>query len=281
MEGAMMCCRLSPCFMILFILLLGRNEQTAVCQQKAIDEGRNSVIQADCRYDPKNDGKLIMWSCNLETEGLDDSSIQPFGDFENLTDDQTYVGISRRVQMRQCVEKKKSEKKKDPIGGGTTTVTTYSYSVQWKERPIDSSTFKKKRSDSFRRNCGIENPRWPNSLPRSGESFVDQAMLGGYTVPKQIFEKKLLLKTPLTSTEEIPGWTLNGDIYNKPVGLQNGIGDLQVKFKSNDPSAPMTFVGTSMNGQAEVWNSTPTWLCSEGSSLMIIKEGIATKEELF
>merc|ERR1712232_352843 len=103
-----------------------------------------------------------------------------------------------------------SKTKKNNIGGGKTTTKHYSYSKQWVSTYKDSSNFHRKDSESYKQNCGMENPGFPSGTPTPGVQLAESAMVGPYTVPQDPFLQSIPLATPLEATAVPHGWTYQG-----------------------------------------------------------------------
>merc|ERR1712157_65321 len=93
------------------------------------------------------------------------------------------TGLRVDAQMLQCIQHEHSETHKDKAGGGSTTITTYTYSVEWAPKYVNSQDFDPKglSSSNFRMNCGIHNPQWPMDLPENRELYAPQMKVGGFT----------------------------------------------------------------------------------------------------
>mmetsp|Transcript_128444 Transcript_128444/g.410744 ORF Transcript_128444/g.410744 Transcript_128444/m.410744 type:complete len:188 (-) Transcript_128444:1292-1855(-) len=131
----------SPVLTLAMVAMLGWNERRDVCGMRAIVQGTDAVQEVGCESASAGNGELIIFSCDLKTEGMTPFTY-PGSDFSFSN----YIGpgISVTAEMLQCVETSRSETKKDSVGGGTTTVTTYTYTVEWRSSRVDSSSFKGK-----------------------------------------------------------------------------------------------------------------------------------------
>ncbi len=148
---------------LLSIGLLSWNEGRAVKRYKTLKEGAGSVVTVDsAQVDPGNEGRLV------HTTGTAVTSDRP-------TDNEFAVSahalkLIREVEMYQWKESTSKDTKKK-LGGGTETVTTYSYSREWNDRPIDSSRFKEP--------SGHVNP----AMPFSSQTFTAKPVtVGAYTL---------------------------------------------------------------------------------------------------
>jgi len=183
--------------------------------------------------------------------------------------------------MLQCVESKHDQTTKDKGGGGgTTTITTYTYSVQWKDKYVDSSRF----HDRYPRECDrAQNPRWPAAVPRSSTNYVDTMKVGAFTGDKDL-AKKVSLNTPVTAGRDMPGWREMSGEYTTDqfqVGSSRGIGKVKVNVYSNDWSNPrVTVLGENNAGTIGPWTAPSSWLCS-GFTLHDLRMGSQSKDQLF
>jgi len=272
----------APLLMLAMVFLLGWNEKRAVCEAKAFDEGQKVVKEIGCTSTAEGAGALVMFSCDIQKD-----SLPTFGaagtDF-----DVSYQGTGLKVvsMMYQCIEKAVSTTKKDSTGGGgKTTVTTYTYRMDWSKDPVDSGRFRKKDSMSFRRQCGMENPSWPATVPKTSTQYAEKMKVGVFTTDKA---SHVPLDTPITDIATPVDWmkshntfistkwrvprTATGDVV---------LGDVKVNFYGNDwNNKKVTVLGKNSNGNIESWTASGSWLCS-GSTVSNFRMGTVTKDELF
>ena len=130
---------------ILFIVsfpLLFWNEGNSVKVAKALEEGRGVTVEVPdiSKIDPANEGKLVHMCGDATTQDvLKDAE---FGISHNG------IMLRRKVQYYQWVEKSHEETKKN-MGGSETTVTTYTYSKEWCNKPVNSTSFKERGHDNI------------------------------------------------------------------------------------------------------------------------------------
>src|SRR5262249_17865068 len=124
--------------------------------------------------------------------------------------------VSRTVEMYQWKENKKEETKEE-LGGGTTITTTYNYSREWSEDPINSSDFKYPD--------GHQNPEMPF---RSKRFAAGDAKLGGWKLDAGTLGR-VGLSQALTPTPP-SGWTLSGDNYYRGDASSPKVGDMRVRY---------------------------------------------------
>lgn len=155
---------------VVSFVVLFWNEGRTVKQYKTLKEGAGKVISVPAdKVDPANSGKLVHVTGRASTgETLRDDA---FGISGNA------IKLERSVQMYQWKEESKSESRKK-LGGGEETKTTYSYSQDWEDRPIDSSTFKQRN--------GHENP---GKMPIEGKTWsASHVTLGAFTLSPDLVQ---------------------------------------------------------------------------------------------
>jgi hypothetical protein len=138
--------------------LLFWNEGRAVHTALSLKEGAKKVVEAKAEaIDPALEGKLIHVTGPIvvRTPPRDsDFGVTAAG-----------VRLERKVEMYQWKETSNSRNQKK-LGGGEETVTTYSYTREWADKPI--------QSNSFKQPSGHYNP----PLPIHAQTFPAQARLG-------------------------------------------------------------------------------------------------------
>ena len=123
---------------ILFCLataLLWWNEGRAVKTEKMLDEAGNAYVEMENpdKRDASLNGQLICGTAMATTE-------------DSLSDVQFGIGakaisLRRTVEYYQWVEHSE-ESSEDKLGGKQETTTTYTYSREWTDRPVESAKFK-------------------------------------------------------------------------------------------------------------------------------------------
>ena len=158
---------------ILFIVafpLLFWNEGRTIKQTKSLKQTESELNLAKCdEINQDFESKPVYMTGDAKTE-------------ETLEDDYFPVMVNgfklrRNVEMFQWVEEEHTETKRN-IGGSEDTVTTYTYSKQWVDHPIDSSSFKE--------TLGHENPSWDFD---GGEVEAKTGTLGAFMLTKSIIGK--------------------------------------------------------------------------------------------
>ena len=114
--------------------LLWWNEGRAVKTDKMLNEAEKVAVEMESvnKINPEYDGELIHASAVATTQ---DSLVdKEYGLGERA------IGLQRTVEYYQWVEHASSESH-DKLGGKQETVTTYTYTLEWVSRPVQSSTF--------------------------------------------------------------------------------------------------------------------------------------------
>ena len=115
--------------------LLWWNEGRAVKTDKMLNEAEKAYVEMEHpeKKDASLDGELVCATAMATTE-------------DSLTDSQYGIGVKaislqRRVEYYQWVEHSE-EHSEDKFGGKQVTTTTYTYSKEWVDSPIESAQFK-------------------------------------------------------------------------------------------------------------------------------------------
>lgn len=208
------------------IYFLFTNEGRAINTYRALVEGAGLVISVDANsIDSANDGKLIHVSGPVSVQ----SDVED-GDFGIAAPGA--VGVVRRVEMYQWVQKSESKTEKN-VGGSETTTTTYSYEKEWNSSPVDSSDFKV---------SGHDNPPF---AVEGARSVVDQAGLGAYRITgDQAADLGDSSKIALTAADaerissniatDSPAKLNQGGLYIGRSASSPQIGDMRVTFERID-----------------------------------------------
>jgi hypothetical protein len=152
------------------VVLLFWNEGRAVTTARSLAEGAGAVVSVGAdAVEPANEGKLVHVTGTVTT---DSTPSDP--DFAISA---TGVRLVRNVEMYQWKEESHSETTKK-LGGGEETTTTYSYSKEWDDSPIDSGAFKQP--------SGHQNP--PMDL--RGRSFqIPEGKLGAFNLDQPVLDQ--------------------------------------------------------------------------------------------
>jgi len=268
---------LAPLTILGACIVLGWNERRAVCSQRAIAEGLETVVETGCSSNSDGSGELVLFTCDLQTAGL--PTFYGGGDF-SLDLEFQGVGLKTESQILQCVENEHRHTRKDAVGGGSTTYITYTYEKQWVNNHIDSGAFAEKWSNNWERNCGAENPPWPFGAPRSGTQWASEADIGPYTVPQSFLERMPLNRAVMASSTPTD-WRASGTEYMLEPNPFENLGNVRVSFYGNDMSNTLTTVlGLNNNGRLSGWTASDSWLCS-GFQLAQLRLGRLSREDLF
>lgn len=124
--------------LLLFIggtALLWWNEGRAVKTDKMLNEAEKACVVMDNpdKIDRTLDGELVCATAVANT--TDSLTDQLYGVGANA------IALKRKVEYYQWVEHSKSESK-DKLGGKEETTTTYTYTQEWVDKPVESSKFK-------------------------------------------------------------------------------------------------------------------------------------------
>ena len=115
-------------FPVLFL-----NEGRAVNATKTNEEGASSVIEADAdSVDPSLNGKLVHVVGEARTSDVLSDSAYAVSE--------TAFMLERKTEMFQWIEETETHEEKK-LGGKVERKTTYSYSKEWCDAPVDSESF--------------------------------------------------------------------------------------------------------------------------------------------
>lgn len=249
------------------IILLFWNEGRAIHTYRALVEGAGLVIDVDSAApDAANEGKLVHISGGVTPGGtVEDNQFGIVADGA--------VGLRRSVEMYQWVEKQESTTQKT-LGGGEETTTTYKYSKEWSDRPVDSS--------DFRQPDGHENPE----MPVTSENFeVTDAKVGGFTINGGDIAS-LGEASPVKLTQE------NIDSFNaffgndRPIKLSQGgiyagsnasspaVGDLKISYSRGDLTEA-SFVGK------QTGEGLDRYVASNGEKIFLSSAGKVPAAQMF
>ena len=216
-------CLFFAAFPVLFL-----NEGRSVYQAQKLEYGKNIVVPINADSVAKgNDGKLVHTSGEATTD-------------ETLTDEVLGVKAAETIKLQRVVEmyqwqEEESSETEGHYGGDETTTTTYSYSKEWSDDPIDSSEFYESNEH-----------RNPGSMPISGKEIKAQQVTLGQFSLSEYFIGQMDDYQPLQMPDEEQTQVLEklsalmegkknqtyGDYYyvsEDPAYPQ--IGDLRIRFK--------------------------------------------------
>ena len=249
------------------IWLLVWNEGRAVQTYRALAEGAGIVVSvAPEAIDPAQDGKLVHVSGAIipDTVPVDDlTGIEAEG----------AVAVNRAVEMYQWVQHEETKTEKS-LGGSEEKVTTYTYTKEWSEKPVDSSEFKQPE--------GHENP----AFPVESQSFVTEGgTLGAFHVKgdklASIGERKSLPLDAAKAEEVASALSLDrpveatagklyaGDDRSKPV-----VGDLTIAYERID-LAQASFVARQSGTELT------DYMASNGREIFLSESGLVPPAQMF
>jgi hypothetical protein len=197
--------------------LLWWNEGRAVKTHLDLEEGRHNVVETPLdTIDTSLEGKLVHLSGTAKT---DEVLKDDFGAEANA------LQLRRVVEMLQWKEKKESKRRKK-IGGGEETITEYSYSREWSDSPISSSSFKR---------TGHENP---GAFPFHGQQrTATNVSLGAHRLnAAQVAEIENFQRLPLdaiSKTIKVPdGFRTDKDQFYRGANSDSpAIGDMRFYYE--------------------------------------------------
>ncbi len=242
--------------------LLSWNEGRAVKTYQSLNEGAAAVrsVSADA-VDSAQEGKLIHLSGKAITE-------------ETLSD--PVFGVSakalslRRVaEMYQWAEASEGKTKKK-LGGGSETTTTYTYSKQWSEEPIDSAKFKQPD--------GHQNP---GALPYTSSDWTaKEARVGAFRLsPAQV--NRIGNPTQLVVSTNASAANLPAELRLQNAGYYRGkdplspqVGDVRISFKVVEPQDVSVVA-------RQAGNSLEPYPTKAGGKIELIETGIHSAAAMF
>ena len=171
--------------------LLWWNEGRAVKTEKMLDEAGNAYVEMENpnKKDASLEGELICGTAMATTE-------------DSLSDTQFGIGakaiaLRRTVEYYQWVEHAES-KSEDKLGGKEVTTTTYTYTTEWTNAPVNSTQFKDPAYQS--RNFTI-------AQVEDGEQWAENVKFGAYKLPESLFHSM--------SSREAVVLNLNADLLTQ------------------------------------------------------------------
>jgi hypothetical protein len=201
---------IGPLLVVGAIILLWWNEGRAVQAIVGLRDAASQVAEADASGpSPANVNKLIHVVGPVTAQvPIQDSDVGVA-----FTDQ---VAIARTVEMYQWKETKKEETQEN-VGGSTITTTTYDYSKEWLDEPVNSS--------EFRHPDGHENPEMPFSSKRFTAS---DAKLGGWKLDQGTLDRISLTQALMPTAPA--GWSLSGANYYRGDPTSPRVGDMRVRY---------------------------------------------------
>jgi hypothetical protein len=263
--------------LILFIgsfPLLVWNEGRSIQRYESLEEGRKNVVRipdASASIDSSREGKLVYLSGKAVVgtygTGVSDPifySVQPANTLK----------LRRDVEMYQWEEHKSSHTTKTE-GGGSRTETTYSYNKKWSTSLIDS--------DFFYDSSSHQNP---SRMPYESLTLAaDPITVGSYTLSSGLIDKinwwrDWVDTTGSLSVDKIADGNANfATVYGSGFYIgQNPsnpqVGDVKIGFKYI-PEGTVSLVA------AQTGNSFSPYMTQRGGSLLLLRSGQRSSDELF
>lgn len=255
-----------------FILIVGSifvlfwNEGRAVKTDQSLKEGASLVVSVSSdTKQADHEGKLIHFSGDAKTPSI-------------LTDVDFGVSgsalkLKRIVELYQWEEDSQSTTK-EKLGGGTDATTTYTYSKQWRDRLIDSSSFQEKEAHQNPKAKSFENKEW----------FAENVSVGTYVISKDLLES-LSGYQPFTITQEmlnsLPYGTqekleLDGNViyYQTASAAEPSVGDVRIRYEYITPQRLSV-----ISKQSE--DSLTPYVTKNNRNISMIQLGNHTAKEMF
>lgn len=261
--------------LVLFIAgfpVLFWNEGNAVRTRKALEEGQGACVPVASidKVDPAQEGKLVHMTGKADTKDVlkDDA----FGVTRNA------IKLKRKVEMYQWVETKTTTETKN-AGGSVTKTTTYDYKKDWREKPVDSSSFKE---------AGHDNPatmEWSTEKWTAANVSFGAFRLSGGQIASIGAAQTLALPTNFVcpvARVQVKGntiWVPNAATRNNPknvrdVAAQPRVGDLRVTFTEVLPHV----VSLVAKQQGDTFGA---FVASNGKKVQLLTDGEKSSEEMF
>ncbi len=248
------------------VVLLFWNEGRAVTTARSLAEGAGAVVSVGAdAVDATNEGKLIHVSGTVTTNSVpsdDDFAISAPG-----------VRLVRKVEMYQWKEESHSETTKK-LGGGEETITTYTYSKEWDESPIDSGAFKQP--------SGHQNPEMD---VRSRSFQIPGGKLGAFNLDKPVLDG-IGGDQPMAITPDKAAAIYAGYAGTKKVSIDNGriylgwnpsspaIGDYRISYEVA-PLGVISVIGQQHGSQFQAYQTIA------GDRLLMVDVGNVPAAQMF
>ncbi|MBQ5366486.1 MAG: hypothetical protein IIU43_03305, partial [Thermoguttaceae bacterium] len=145
------------------------NEGRTIKRTKALREAASVLVETTPdSVDPNNEGKLLYLTGDAVTE---ETLVDPYFNVSTKA-----LKLYRKVEIYQWVENVTTSTERGS-GGSETTTTNYSYSKEWQEGLVDSSSFHDPGHDN------------PTSAPVESSSFAASSIkLGAFTLSPSLID---------------------------------------------------------------------------------------------
>ncbi len=239
--------------------LLFWNEGRAVQTARSLAEGAGAVVAAaPDRVDPAMEGRLVHVTGQMRTTA-------PLADPEFGITAPDALRLVRRVEMYQWREDSRSETR-ERLGGGTETITTYTYRLDWAERPIASSRFRQPE--------GRSNPPFRYS---AREAVAQDARLGAWRVAAEQLRGFGTLQPialdPATASPPAGARILDGAFYLGADPARPQVGDMRIRFAAVPAEAGSVVARQAGDGFAPFQTRA-------GDALFMLRSGSMSAEEM-
>lgn len=154
-------------------VLLWWNEGNAVKTDKMLNEAQGVCVDMEdvSKVNPEFEGKMVHATAEAVTK--DSIDFAAFGVGANA------IALSKSVKYYQWVEHKK-EQRKDKIGGGEEIITTFTYTKEWVNKPVDSNKF---RDPEYTNRFNT-----PVITTENEKIYASTVTFGAYTLPESMVQ---------------------------------------------------------------------------------------------
>lgn len=235
------------------------NECRSAERYEALAEGKGAVVSIEGdKADKSNDKSLVHFSADATVD-------------EELTDKKFDVTVKaiklvRDTEIYQWKETKKEEKK------GDKKKTTYTYDKEWVDKPIKSSSFKKKKGHTNVSGAFIEDESFQAKKVQAGAFNLTDKFISQFSADEKLEMNKELIAT---IKKKFDNAKENGDyLYLGEDPSDPAIGDVRVTFKVANPKL------VSVVGQ-QVGKDILPYKTSNDGTIADLRAGKMTADEMF
>lgn len=235
------------------------NECRSAERYEALAEGKGAVVSIEGdKADKNNNNKLVHFSADATVD-------------EELTDKKFDVTVKaiklvRDTEIYQWKETKKEEKK------GDKKKTTYTYDKEWVDKPIKSSSFKKKKGHTNVSDAFIEDESFQAKKVQAGAFNLTDKFISQFSADEKLEMNKELIAT---IKKKFDNAKENGDyLYLGEDPSDPAIGDVRVTFKVANPKL------VSVVGQQVGKDILPHKTSNDGT-IADLRAGKMTADEMF
>lgn len=245
------------------VFLLFWNEGRAVDRYYDLKEGAGAVVEISSdSVSPGNEGKLVHITGEAVTAAPLADPV--FGVSENA------IKLIRSAEIYQWIEEVDTESTKE-VGGSETTKKTYSYTTEWRDALVDSSSFKV-----------AEGHRNPEQMKyRSNTIVADNVSVGAFSLPNflvtQIGGAEEMSVDSLDSANEAVktgGKLSGGGVYFGSDPSSPAVGDIRVSF-SSVPAGPVSVIAQQSG------SSFVSYTAKSGGKVDLLERGTLPAVEMF